>query len=56
MEIIFPPTPEDIADLREDVAVGLEQLERCEGAPWDVEATKAKLRERFGQTKRAATT
>jgi hypothetical protein len=56
MEIALPPTPEDIAHLREDVAVGLEQLERGEGALWDVEEIKARLRERVGQAKRAETT
>jgi antitoxin ParD1/3/4 len=47
-------TSEDIANLREDIAVGLEQLERGEGDSWDVEEAKAKLRERVGRAKRAS--
>jgi hypothetical protein len=56
MENIVPRTPEDIAHLREDLAIGLEQLERGEGDSWNVEEAKAKLLERVGQSKKAATT
>lgn len=47
-------TPQDLAELREDVRVGLEQLERGEGAEWDAEETKTRLRERLERTKRAS--
>lgn len=46
-------TDEDLAELREDVEVGLDQLARGEGAPWDAEQTKAQLRERVSRAKRA---
>lgn len=38
-------TPEDIEELRAELAVGLDQLERGECAEWDVEEVKAHLRE-----------
>jgi putative addiction module CopG family antidote len=47
-------TDEDVAELREDVKVGLEQLARGEGAPWDAEQTKARLRERISAAKGAS--
>ena len=47
-------TAEDIAALREEVGVGLAQLDRGEGAEWDVEETKGRLRERIARAKRAS--
>lgn len=47
-------TSEDIAELREEVAIGLEQLERGECAEWDVEEEKATFLERIGRSKRAS--
>ena len=37
-------SPEDIAELRREIAIGLEQLNRGESAPWDAAALKDKLR------------
>jgi len=39
---------EDIAELRREIAIGLEQLDRGESAPWDAAALKDKLRRRAG--------
>lgn len=39
---------EDITELRQEIAVGLEQLERGESAPWDAAALKDKLRQKSG--------
>src|SRR5437879_855856 len=39
---------EDIAELRREIAIGLEQLDRGESAPWDAAALKNKLRRRAG--------
>jgi antitoxin ParD1/3/4 len=39
---------EDIAELRREVALGIEQLDRGESAPWDATALKDKLRRRDG--------
>jgi antitoxin ParD1/3/4 len=47
-------TSEDVAELREEVAIGLEQLARGDCAEWDAERTKATLRERAGRTKGAS--
>ena len=47
-------TEEDIAELREELKVGLDQLDAGQGAEWDVEATKARLRASVEQTKRAS--
>jgi putative addiction module CopG family antidote len=47
-------TAEDVAELREEVAIGLEQLARGDCAEWDVEQTKAALRERAGRAKGAS--
>jgi antitoxin ParD1/3/4 len=47
-------TSEDLADLREEVAIGLEQLARGDCAEWDVDEEKATLLERVGRSKRAS--
>jgi antitoxin ParD1/3/4 len=47
-------TSEDIAELREEVAIGLEQLARGDCAEWDVEAEKAAFLERIGRSKRGS--
>jgi len=47
-------TEQDITELREDVKVGLDQLDAGQGSEWDVEATKARLRARVEQAKRAS--
>jgi len=39
---------EDIAELRREITVGLEQLDRGESAPWDAAALKDKLRGKPG--------
>ena len=39
---------EDIAELRREIAIGLEQLDRGESAPWDAGALKDKLRQKPG--------
>jgi hypothetical protein len=38
---------EDIRELREEIAIGLEQLKRGESAEWDVAKTKAALLKRL---------
>jgi antitoxin ParD1/3/4 len=47
-------TAEDIEELRAEVAIGIEQLDRGEGAEWDVEKVKARLLERVQKAKRAS--
>jgi hypothetical protein len=37
---------EELRELREAVQVGLDQLDAEQGDVWDVESTKARLRER----------
>jgi antitoxin ParD1/3/4 len=37
-------TPADLAELREAVRIGIEQLDRGEGAPWDPEEIKSQGR------------
>jgi antitoxin ParD1/3/4 len=39
---------EDVAELRTEIAPGIEQLERGESAPWDAMALKDKLRRPSG--------
>lgn len=39
---------EKLAWLRREVRVGIDQLDRGEGRPWDVREPKAKLREKYG--------
>ena len=41
-------TAEDIAELRREIAPGLEQLDCGESAPWDAAALKDKLRRKTG--------
>jgi antitoxin ParD1/3/4 len=45
---------QDLAELREDVKVGLDQLDAGQGAEWDVEGTKSRLRERVEKAKSAS--
>jgi antitoxin ParD1/3/4 len=45
---------EDIAQLKRDIAVGIEQLERGESAPWDVEAIKTEGRRILAARQRRA--
>ena len=47
-------TEQDVADLRDDAKVGLDQLDAGQGKEWDVEETKARLRARVEQAKRAS--
>jgi hypothetical protein len=47
-------TPEDLAELKREVAIGIEQLERGESAPWDAEEIKAKGRQILEQRRREA--
>jgi antitoxin ParD1/3/4 len=44
---------EDIEELRRLVAVGIEQLERGDSAPWDPEDLKRRVREAAAREKRA---
>ena len=46
-------TPEDLDELRRLVAVGIAELDRGEGAPWDVEEIKRRIRESVTGEKRA---
>lgn len=39
-------TDRDLADLREEVKVGLDELDAGQGAEWNVEETKGRLRSR----------
>jgi antitoxin ParD1/3/4 len=45
-------TADDIEELRAEVAVGLEQLDRGEGKPWNVEEIKAMVRRRLARKQR----
>jgi antitoxin ParD1/3/4 len=36
-----------LEDLRREIAIGIEQIERGEVAPWDLEKTKAEVRRRL---------
>jgi putative addiction module CopG family antidote len=47
-------TEQDLAELREEVKIGLDQLDAGHGGEWDVEATKSRLRARVEQAKRAS--
>lgn len=44
----------DISDLRSQLRVGLEQLDRGEGEDWDVEQMKQTLRDEAARIKRAS--
>ena len=44
-------TPQAITDLRREVRVGLEQLDRGDGRPWDLKAAKARVRQRTAREK-----
>jgi antitoxin ParD1/3/4 len=37
---------DDLAEMQEDVRIGLAQLDAGQGEPWDADAVKARLRER----------
>ncbi len=45
-------TSADIEELRPQVAKGIDQLERGEGAPWNVEEIKAEGRKRLSQNRK----
>jgi antitoxin ParD1/3/4 len=47
-------TAEDVARLKREVAIGIEQLDRGESAPWDPEEIKAKGRKIFEARRRKA--
>lgn len=47
-------TAEDLERLRREVAIGIEQLDRGESAPWDPEEIKAKGREILAARRRKA--
>lgn len=47
-------TPQDVEELRAELRVGLEQLDRGAGGPWDAEVTKARLRERAARSAKAS--
>lgn len=42
-------TADDVAELRREIAIGIEQLDRGESAPWDAEALKERVRHKFGR-------
>jgi hypothetical protein len=42
-------TPEELEELRAEIQIGLDQLEAGEGAEWDVEEHKARLRQQFDE-------
>jgi antitoxin ParD1/3/4 len=44
-------TPEALDELRREVRVGLEELERGEGQPWDAEEIKARVREQAARAR-----
>lgn len=44
-------TKADITELREEIAVGLNQLDRGESAPWNAKAMKARLRQELKRKK-----
>jgi antitoxin ParD1/3/4 len=46
------PTAEEIAELKREVAIGIEQLNRGESAPWDPEEIKAKGRQIIEERRR----
>jgi antitoxin ParD1/3/4 len=46
-------TADDLADLRRMIAVGIEQLDSGNSAPWDAEDLKRRVREQAGASKRA---
>jgi antitoxin ParD1/3/4 len=45
-------TADDLADLRRMIAVGIEQLDSGNAAPWDAEDLKRRVREQAGSSKR----
>ena len=47
-------TEQDITELREEVRIGLDQLDAGQGAEWDVEDTKARLKASLDRAKRAS--
>lgn len=46
-------SPDDVEELRRLVTVGIAQLDRGDGAPWDSEALKSRVRDRVAREKRA---
>lgn len=40
---------EKLAWLRREIQIGIDELERGEGTPWDVEELKAELRQKYGK-------
>lgn len=40
---------EKLASLRREIQIGLDELDRGQGEPWDVEAMKANLRQKHGR-------
>jgi antitoxin ParD1/3/4 len=40
---------EDVAEMRREIAIGLEQLDRGDSAPWQATALKDKLRRKPGR-------
>lgn len=45
---------QDLADLRAEIRVGLDQLDAGQGEEWNVEEHKARLREHVEKAKRAS--
>jgi antitoxin ParD1/3/4 len=47
-------TAEDVAELRAELQLGLDQLDAGQGAEWNVEEHKTRLRDRAEKAKRAS--
>ncbi len=43
-------TAQDITELRREIAIGTEQLDRGDSAPWNAEALKERIRRQFGRS------
>ncbi len=48
---LIPKNPAELEALRRKIALGIEQLDRGEGTPWNVEEIKAAGRERLASQK-----
>jgi antitoxin ParD1/3/4 len=48
-----PLDAEEVADLRDEVAIGLRQLDAGQGEAWDPDAVKARLRTRLASERSA---